>query len=64
MTKTKGPDTHHITTCLASSDLHEDVTYQPASHYWPLQWYEAGIYLALAGALSGICFWRIRRRQN
>jgi ABC-type transport system involved in multi-copper enzyme maturation permease subunit len=64
VTKSKGPDTHQITTCLASYDLHESVTYQPASHYWPLQWYETGIFLALAGLLSGTCFWWIRRRQN
>lgn len=34
--------------------------YQPASRYWPLQWYETGIYLALALALTGFCLWRIR----
>jgi ABC-type transport system involved in multi-copper enzyme maturation permease subunit len=50
--------------CVASDNLHESVTYQPASHYWPLQWYETGIFLVLAGALSGTCFWWIRRRQN
>ena len=50
--------------CLAPFDLHENITYQPESHYWPLQWYETGIFLALAGVLSGACFWQIRRRQN
>jgi ABC-type transport system involved in multi-copper enzyme maturation permease subunit len=50
--------------CVASYDLHEDVTYQPAGHYWPLQWYETGIFLTLAAFLSGSCFWWIRRRQN
>lgn len=40
---------------------HELVTYQPASHYWPLQWYELAIYLAAAVALAGLCVWRIRR---
>ena len=49
---------------LAAYDLHESVTYQPASHYWPLQWYETGIFLAFAGALSGTCFWWISRRQS
>jgi ABC-type transport system involved in multi-copper enzyme maturation permease subunit len=53
-----------VGTCLAADDLHESVTYQPASHYWPLQWTESGIFLALAGALSGGCFWWIRRREN
>jgi ABC-type transport system involved in multi-copper enzyme maturation permease subunit len=50
--------------CLASDHLHEVITYQPASHYWPLQWYETGIFFALAALLSGSCFWWIRRRRN
>ena len=50
--------------CVASDDLHESVTYQPAGHYWPLQWLETGIFLVLTGLLSGFCFWFIRRRQN
>ena len=53
-----------IGACLAKYNLHETVTYQPASHYWPLQWIETGIFLVLAGALAGTCFWWIRRRQN
>lgn len=40
---------------------HQLVTYQPASRYWPLQWYELAIYLAAAVALAGLCVWRIRR---
>jgi ABC-type transport system involved in multi-copper enzyme maturation permease subunit len=50
--------------CIASYDLHESITYQPASHYWPLQWLETGVFLVLAALLSGFCFWFIRRRQN
>jgi hypothetical protein len=64
VTKSRGPDVQQVTTCLASYDLHESVTYQPAGRYWALQWYETGIFLALAGLLSGSCFWWIRRRQN
>ena len=58
------PDVERISACLAAYDLHESVTYQPASHYWRLQWYESGIFAALAAALLGFCFWWIRRRQN
>ncbi|MEV4619622.1 ABC transporter permease subunit [Asanoa sp. NPDC049573] len=58
------PDVGRIGACLAKDNLHETVTYQPASHYWPLQWMETGIFLLLAGALAGTCFWWIRRRQN
>lgn len=63
-TKAGGPDLAHIVGCLTRYDLHESVTYQPASNYWPLQWYETGIFLGLAAALSGSCFWWIRRRRN
>jgi hypothetical protein len=41
---------------------HEVVSYQPASRYWPLQWYELAIYLAGAVVLAAFCIWRIRRR--
>jgi hypothetical protein len=38
------------------------VTYQPASRYWPLQWAELSLFLALALVLAGFCSWWIRRR--
>lgn len=50
--------------CLAPLDLHVDLTYQPASRYWPLQWIESAVYAALAALLAAACFWRIRHRQN
>ncbi|MEU1949198.1 translation initiation factor IF-2, partial [Streptomyces sp. NPDC020125] len=34
----------------------------PASHYWPMQWMQAGICLAVAVALAAFCVWWIRRR--
>ena len=40
------------------------VTYQPASRFWAFQWYETGIYIALALGLAGFCFWRIRHRLS
>jgi hypothetical protein len=48
---------------IESLHLRQTVTYQPASRYWPLQWYETGIYLAVALALAGFCLWRIRPRR-
>lgn len=48
--------------CLASHGIRVAVTYQPASRYWPFQWTETAIYLALAVTLAGYCFWRLRRR--
>jgi ABC-type transport system involved in multi-copper enzyme maturation permease subunit len=64
--RVKGPDNPfpQIGACLASFNLHETVTYQPASHYWPLQWVETGIFLGLTMVAFGFCFWWIRRRQN
>jgi ABC-type transport system involved in multi-copper enzyme maturation permease subunit len=59
-----GLDVDNTAACLAAYNLHESVTYQPARYYWPLQWYETGIFLALAGALSCTSFWWIRRRRN
>jgi ABC-type transport system involved in multi-copper enzyme maturation permease subunit len=50
--------------CLASHGIRVAVTYQPASRYWAFQWTETAIYVALALALAGYCFWRIRRRLS
>jgi hypothetical protein len=47
--------------CLASHGIREAITYQPASRYWPFQWSETAIYLALALALAGYCFRRLGR---
>jgi hypothetical protein len=42
----------------------QQVSYQPASRFWPLQWYETGLYAVLALGLAGFCFWRIRHRLS
>jgi hypothetical protein len=47
--------------CLTSHGIQIAVTYQPASRYWAFQWAETAIYVALALALVGCCFWTIRR---
>jgi hypothetical protein len=48
--------------CLDSQGIREVFRYQPTSHFWPLQFIETGIFLALALALAGFCFWRLGRR--
>jgi ABC-2 family transporter protein len=48
--------------CLDSHGIRVAVTYEPASRYWAFQWTETAIYLALALALAGFCFWRLSRR--
>jgi hypothetical protein len=50
--------------CLASQGIREAITYQPASRYWPFQWTETAIYLALALALAGYCFRRLNHRLS
>jgi hypothetical protein len=50
--------------CLESHGFREAISYEPASRYWPLQWIETGIFLALALALAGFCFWRLGRRRT
>ena len=47
-----------------SSTYHQVASYQPGSHYWPLQWYELGIYLAGALVLSGLSIWWVRTRLS
>jgi hypothetical protein len=49
--------------CVAKigTTYHEAVAYQPASRYWPLQWYELAIFLGAALILATVCLWRIRR---
>jgi len=37
--------------CLGRLGYHTVVHYQPASHYWPFQWAEAGLFAALAAGL-------------
>ncbi|MFE5243411.1 MULTISPECIES: ABC transporter permease [unclassified Streptomyces] len=50
--------------CFAKSDLHVEVAHHPADRYWTFQWIETGVFLALAGLLTGFCTWWLRRRLN
>ena len=49
---------------MASPGIRVAESYQPASHHWPLQWSETGMFLALALALASYCFWRLNRRRS
>ena len=49
---------------IESLHLRQTVTYQPASRYWVIQLVETAIYLALALALAGFCFWWIRGNRS
>jgi hypothetical protein len=46
---------------LTTEGYRQRATYQPAGHYWALQWRETGVLLAGALGLVGLCFWRVRR---
>jgi hypothetical protein len=61
-TQSMGNNTSAFMGCLASHGTREAISYQPASRYWSFQWTETAIYLALALALTGSCFWRLTRR--
>jgi hypothetical protein len=50
--------------CLASQGIRATVSYEPGSRYWPLQEIETGIFLVLALALTGSCFWWLGRRRT
>jgi hypothetical protein len=61
---TSAPGPNAPNNCVASHGIRIAESYQPASHYWPLQLSETGMYLALALALAGYCFWRLNRRRT
>jgi len=48
--------------CYARLGIRQLLTYQPTSHYWPLQWYELAIFTGLALVLAGFTFVWLRRR--
>jgi hypothetical protein len=50
--------------CMQSRGYREAISYVPTSRYWPLQWTETGIFLALALALAWFSFWRLGRRRT
>lgn len=58
---TYGPVNPRDCTASLAAKFHQLVIYQPASHYWPMQWYELAIFLGVSIALGGCCFWWIDR---
>jgi hypothetical protein len=47
-----------------SATFRQTIAYQPASRYWPFQWAELGVFLALAVALAAFSAWWIRHRLS
>ncbi len=59
-----GPDGSHdaCNQWIGSKHLAQVLTYQPSSHFWPLQWIESGIFIALALVFALVAVWWTRRR--
>jgi hypothetical protein len=60
-------DSGQLEACLArltAEGYRQHVVYQPASHFWRLQWTETALYLAVSGLLAGFSFWWTRRRLS
>ncbi len=49
-------------TRLADAGYRQRLVYQPADHFWRLQWTETALFFALSGLLAGFCFWWTRHR--
>ena len=49
--------------CMARLSYRSFTTYQPGYRFWPFQFIESGIFLALAGALIVVTFLVVRRRD-
>jgi ABC-type transport system involved in multi-copper enzyme maturation permease subunit len=61
---TCGPDSppYACTQWLGTKHLTQELTYQPSRHFWPLQWIESGIFVALALVFAVVAVWWTRRR--
>jgi len=47
---------------LTNLGYRQRVTYHPASRFWPLQWTETALFLAISALLTWFCFWWTRNR--
>jgi ABC-type transport system involved in multi-copper enzyme maturation permease subunit len=50
-------------TCMAHLGYRSFATYQPGYRFWPFQFIETGIFVALAAALIAVMFFVVRRRD-
>ncbi|MEU5259478.1 transporter [Amycolatopsis sp. NPDC021455] len=57
------PDRGSLDECMAQLGIHgyqQRLTFQPGSRFWPLQWLELALYLAMTALLTWFCFRRLR----
>ena len=52
-----------VEACLGRLGYRTVASFQPPSHYWPFQWIESGIFLALAVGLLALGIVRTLRRD-
>jgi ABC-type transport system involved in multi-copper enzyme maturation permease subunit len=52
-----------IDNCLNNAGFHQVAKYQPANRYWPFQWIETGLFLALAALAIGGTYWLVLKRD-
>jgi hypothetical protein len=57
------PGPHDPFQCAAAEGYRDRfLAYQPADRFWPFQWIETGIYLAISALAVGVTVWLVRRR--
>ncbi len=54
----------HTCISMLGTTYHQLVTYQPADHYWILQWAELAIYGGATLLLGALCLWWLRRHAT
>jgi hypothetical protein len=57
------PERGNVEQCMGQLGAHgyqQRLTYQPGSRFWPLQWLELALYLAMTALLTWFCFRRVR----
>jgi hypothetical protein len=60
---TGGRGSQSALSCMQSAGFRQFVTYQPGDRYWPFQFIEAGVFVALAALLVAVAFAVISRRD-
>ena len=53
-----------IATCAHRLGIHDITRLHPANHFWILQYYEFGIFIAIAAALTLASFYVLRRSPS
>jgi hypothetical protein len=59
-----GGDPHVCGGVLGKLGYQQETTFHLPSAFWPLQWAETGLLLALAALLTGLCFWWVRHPMS